>query len=79
MFSISPNVAAYKNNEFVLVTGNLTFIFWKIVIDLVQEDDLEVKDIAAGILSGLDPSIKGLWCPWEIYVLYIENTQRFKL
>ena len=60
MFSISPNVAADNDAEFVLVAGNLTFIFWKIVIDLVQEDDLEVKDIAAGILSGLDPSIKGL-------------------
>ena len=33
------------------------------MIDLVQEDDLEVKDIAAGILSSLDPSIKGLCCP----------------
>ena len=60
MFSISSNVAADKDNEFVLVTGKLTFTFWKIVIDLVQEDDLEVKDIAAGILSGLDHTIKGL-------------------
>ena len=58
MNSISPNVE--QDAEFVLVVGNLTFIFWKILIDLVQEDDLEVKDIAAGILSGLDPSIKGL-------------------
>ena len=60
MFSVSPKVPADQDAEFVLVTGNLTFTFWKIVIDLVQEDDLEVKDIAAGILSGLDPSIKGL-------------------
>ena len=39
--------------------GSLTFYFWNIVLDLLQEDDLEVKDTAAGFLSLCDESLKG--------------------
>ena len=45
---------------FLFVAGSRTFSFWKIVINLIQEDDLEVKDTAAGIIPLIDPSLKGL-------------------
>lgn len=38
---------------FVFISGELTFSFWEIAINLLQEDDFKVKDTVADIVCEL--------------------------
>lgn len=44
---------------FFVFTGETTFAFWEILVSLLQEDDEQINEMAAKIVSRLNPEVQG--------------------
>ena len=44
---------------FFLFSGDNIFTFWDILVNLLQEDDDEVKTIASRVVHKLNPEVQG--------------------